>query len=55
MDASDPAATTLAGALAVGTRLRCPTCGSELIVVTKGEADLSCCGRAPSPVVPPKR
>ena len=54
MDPSDRAA-TLAGALAVGTRLRCPTCGSELIVVTKGEADLCCCGGAPVAVVPPKR
>jgi hypothetical protein len=55
MDASDPAATTLTGALAVGTRLRCPTCGSELIVVTKAEAELSCCGRPPVAVAPPKR
>jgi hypothetical protein len=53
MDSSKPS--TLAGALAVGTRLRCPSCGSELIVVTKGEADLSCCAQAPVPVIPPKR
>ena len=55
MDATDPTAVTLTGQLAVGTRLRCTGCGSELIVITKGDAELSCCGRALVPVAAPKR
>jgi hypothetical protein len=29
----------------VGTRLRCPTCGTEVIVVKAPTAPLSCCGQ----------
>ena len=52
MDAPDPAR-PLSGELTVGTRMRCTVCGSELIVLTKGAADPSCCGQAPVVVAPP--
>jgi hypothetical protein len=50
----DPAA-AVGNALTVGTRLRCAVCGSELIVIKKGVADVSCCGGTLEPVAPPKR
>ena len=52
VDASEAA---LTGPIGVGTRLRCAECGSELIVVGKADAELSCCGRPPVAVVPPGR
>ncbi|HEY1280824.1 MAG TPA: hypothetical protein VGF22_14195 [Acidimicrobiales bacterium] len=27
-----------------GTRLRCPVCGTEIIVLKANEPDLACCG-----------
>jgi hypothetical protein len=33
---------------AVGARLQCATCGTEIIVVKATEADIACCG-APMP------
>jgi len=45
----------IARPLTVGTRLRCAGCGSELIIVTHGDAELSCCGRPLVAVAPPKR
>jgi len=38
-----------------GTRVRCETCGSELIVVKLGdsaEPELTCCGKPPAPIAP---
>lgn len=55
MDGPDPAAPPRSGELTVGTRLRCTVCSSGLIVIAKGEADLSCCGQALVAVAPPKR
>lgn len=55
MDDHGGSPSTLDGELKIGTRLRCGNCGSELIVVTKGVAELSCCGQALVPVEPPKR
>ena len=54
MDAPDPAPPH-SGELTVGTRKRCTVCGSDLIVLTKGAADLSCCGQAPVMVAPAER
>ena len=33
-----------------GTRLRCETCGSEMIVVKAGDAALECCGKPVEPL-----
>jgi desulfoferrodoxin-like iron-binding protein len=36
-----------------GTRLRCETCGSQIIVVKAGDAELACCGKPLAPLVAP--
>ena len=36
-----------------GTRLQCGTCGSQIIVVKPGEADLVCCGQPLGPMGAP--
>jgi hypothetical protein len=38
--------TTPTVAIAVGTRLKCTTCGSEAIVTQSGPAELGCCDGA---------
>lgn len=35
-----------------GTRLRCATCGSEIVVVKAQEAQLTCCGQPLAPITP---
>jgi hypothetical protein len=34
---------------AVGTRLRCAKCGTEIIVVKGTDEEISCCGEAMQP------
>lgn len=33
-----------------GTRLRCETCGSEVLIVKPAEPELTCCGTPLSPM-----
>lgn len=37
-----------------GTRVRCDSCGSELIVVKAADPELTCCDRPVSPMSPDK-
>jgi ribosomal protein S27E len=35
-----------------GMRVRCETCGSELIVVKPGTSELTCCGKPVTAIAP---